>query len=68
MKRIRTYSSLRAWRAAHTMNQREAAQALGLSQPTYARVEGGRGAPRPERGKRISEKTGVPFEIVMGVA
>lgn len=68
MKRITSYSSLKAWRTAHEMNQREAAQALGVSQAVYARTEAKRGAPRPKRAKAISERTGVPFEIVMGVA
>jgi len=68
MKRITTYSSLKAWRLAQQMNQREAASLLGVSQTLYARTEAKRGAPRPLRAKAISEKTGVPFEIVMGVA
>lgn len=68
MKRVKTYISLKAWREAQAMNQREAAHALGVTQALYARVELRRGAPRPKRGKVISDKTGVPFEIVMGVA
>jgi transcriptional regulator with XRE-family HTH domain len=68
MKRIKTYPSLKAWRAAQAMNQREAARELGVSQALYARTESRRGAPRPKRALAISEKTGVPFEIVMGVA
>lgn len=68
MKRIKTYASLKAWRLAHGLNQREAAAALGLSQTMYARIEAQRGQPRATRGKVISEQTGVPFEIVMGVA
>ena len=68
MKRVRTYPSLLAWRTANEMNQREAARSLGVTQALYARVELRRGAPRPKRAKAISDKTGVPFEIVMGVA
>jgi transcriptional regulator with XRE-family HTH domain len=68
MKRVKTYASLKAWRTAQELNQREAARALGVTQALYARVELGRGAPRPLRAKTISEKTGVPFEILMGVA
>ena len=68
MKRVKSYPSLLAWREAHEWNQREAARALGVTQALYARVELRRGAPRPKRAKAISEKTGVPFEIVMGVA
>lgn len=68
MKRVKTYASLRAWRAAQELNQREAARVLGVTQAMYARVELRRGAPRPLRAKAISDKTGVPFEILMGVA
>lgn len=67
MKRITSYASLRDWRAAHALSQREAARALRISQSMYARAELGRGM-RPKRGKAISERTGVPFEIIMGVA
>lgn len=68
MKRVKSYASLKAWRAAQALNQREAAKALGVTQALYARVELGRGSPRPQRAKAISDKTGVPFEILMGVA
>lgn len=68
MKRVTSYASLKAWRAAQKLNQREAAKALGVTQALYARVELGRGAPRPQRAKAISDQTGVPFEIVMGVS
>lgn len=68
MKRIKPYASLKAWRDAQALNQREAARLLGVSQALYARVELRRGAPRPRRAKTISEQTGVPFEILMGVA
>ncbi len=68
MKRIKTYPSLKAWRTARGLNQRDAAKLLGVSQPVYAQVELGRGRPRAPRGKAISEKTGVSFEVVMGVA
>lgn len=68
MKRVRSYPSLKAWRDAQGWTQREAATALGVTQALYARVELRLGAPRPLRAKAISEKTGVPFETVMGVA
>lgn len=68
MKRVKTYASLKAWRADHEMNQREAARLLGVTQALYARVELGRGTTRPVKAKAISDKTGVPFEILMGVA
>ncbi len=67
MKRIKTYSSLKAWRTAEGLTQREAAQLLGVRQALYARVELGQ-TTRPLRAKAISDQTGVPFEILMGVA
>ncbi len=67
MKRIKTYSSLKAWRTAEGLTQREAAQLLGVRQALYARVELGQ-TTRPVRAKAISDQTGVPFEILMGVA
>lgn len=68
MKRTKTYPSLRAWRAALGLNQRDAAQLLGMTQSLYSKIEVGQNAPRPKRGKTIADKTGVPFESVMGVA
>jgi transcriptional regulator with XRE-family HTH domain len=69
MKRSkRTYPTLKAWREATGLNQREAAQILGTTQTTYSRFERQARAPKPERAKAISQKTGVPFESVLGVA
>jgi transcriptional regulator with XRE-family HTH domain len=68
MKRIRTYPSLKHWRAARGFSQRDAAAFLGCSQSKYAKLELNRTAPRPKVGMAISQTTGVPFEIVMGAA
>lgn len=68
MKRIRSYPTLKAWRTAMQLNQREAAKQLGLTQSLYSKFERQTHRPRPERAKAISEKTGVPFEIVLRVA
>lgn len=68
MKRVKSYPSLLAWRTARRLSQREAAKILGVSQPVYAQVELGRVRPRAPRGKAMSLKTGVAFEVVMGVA
>ena len=67
MKRITSYSSLKSWRLVKGLNQREAAEMLGITQAMYARIELGRGRPRAVKGKAISDRTGVPFEIVMQV-
>lgn len=68
-KRIKTFASLKAWRTAQGFNQREAAAYLGVSQSLYARIEARDRVPTPTlKCKALSDKTGVPFEIVMGVA
>ena len=68
MKQTKAYGSLKAWRSALGLNQRDAALVLGLSQSGYAKLEIGRRVARPKKAKTISRKTGVPFENLMGVA
>lgn len=68
MKRITSYPSLKAWRTALDLSQSDAAKLLGMTQSLYSKTESGQNAPRPKRAKSISNKTGVPFEAVMGVA
>jgi hypothetical protein len=64
-----SFPSLLSWRLFLRLSQRQAADLLGVSQSTYARLEAGKGkAPRPALGKVISDRTGVAFEVVMGVA
>jgi len=67
MKRTKTYASLKAWRTDARLTQREAARLLAVPQALYARIELGQ-TTRPVRAKAISDRTGVPFEILMGVA
>jgi transcriptional regulator with XRE-family HTH domain len=67
MKRITSYPTLKTWRLAEGLTQREAAGKLGLSQAQYCQIERG-GSTRPKRGKAISQQTGVPFELLVGVA
>lgn len=68
MKRMKTHPTLLAWRTAKGWTQTQAAEYLGLTQSLYGKVEAHDVAPRPKRGKAISDKTGVSFESVMGVA
>lgn len=67
-KRGTAFPSLLSWRLMLRLSQRQAADALSISQSTYARMEAGKGPPRPALGKRLSVRTGVPFEVIMGVA
>lgn len=69
-KRIQrgTYPSLRVWRLALHLNQREAALLLGVSQSTYGRMERGTMRPVGAEAKHVMSRTGVPLEVLVGVA
>lgn len=69
-KRIhkRTYRTLLAWRTAHRLSQREAAEFLGISQPAYARYEIGTRTPHKDILKRIIERTTVSLASLVRVA
>ena len=62
------YDSLKDWRKQHGLNQREAAQHLGMSQSAYAKWEIHRRAPRRSRLKMLIAKTGVSVESLIGIA
>ncbi len=59
---------MKEWRGSWGLTQVEAARLLGISQSAYQKAEGGSQAPRAPLGKRIADRTGVPFEVVMQVA
>lgn len=61
------YASLKDWRAAKELTQVEAAARLGIRQWDYSRFEARVRAPKPQRAKAISLKTGVPLESVLGL-
>lgn len=62
------YPNLLVWRLALNLNQREAATLLGVSQSTYGRLERGTIRPVGEDAKHIMSRTGVPLEVLVGVA
>ncbi len=64
----RAFKTLKDWRSSWGLTQVEAARLLGISQSAYQKAEGGSQAPRAPLGKRIADRTGVPFEVVMQVA
>lgn len=68
MKKARPYASLKAWRLSLGLSQRAAAELLGVRQGLYGKYELRQVSPRPERAVAISEKTRVPFEVLMRVA
>lgn len=65
---IKRYDSLKDWREAHGLSQRDAAKILGMSQSAYAKWEIHRRAPRPNRLKALVAKTGVRIESLIGIA
>lgn len=60
--------SLEAWRRDRGLSQMEAADALGISQTHYSRLERGAATPRRELLKQIAKRTGVPLESLVGIA
>lgn len=69
MKRITTeYPTLKAWRDATNLNQRDAAKLLGISQTYYGRLERGLQIATGRRAKFLREKTGVSIEVLVGAA
>ncbi|HXU05232.1 MAG TPA: helix-turn-helix transcriptional regulator [Polyangia bacterium] len=64
----RPYPSLLAWRTAQGLSQRDAADRLGMTQTSYSRAELGEVCPRKEALKRVIAETGVPLEVLVGLA
>lgn len=67
-RRTRSYPTLQTWREAQQLNQRRAADLLGISQTTYGLLERRRRFVKGEQAKAIMDKTGVPLEVLVGVA
>jgi transcriptional regulator with XRE-family HTH domain len=53
---------------ASGLSQREAASILGMTQATYSRLELGRTVPRRAALQRVLDRTGVPLDVLVGVA
>jgi transcriptional regulator with XRE-family HTH domain len=65
---VRAFPNLMTWRKTHKLNQHEAAKELGLTQSSYSRLERGVKIPVRDDLKRIVDLTGVPIEVLVGVA
>lgn len=65
---IQPHSSLAAWRRAQGFTQVEAAAYLGLSQAFYSKLERHDQVGRKATLKMLTEATGVPLDILMGIA
>lgn len=68
LRRVKPHSSLAAWRKAQGWTQHEAAAYLGISQSYYYKLEAKVQNPRKGILKRITERTGVPVDELMGIA
>lgn len=66
--RTRAYPNLKRWREAHEWTHREAAARLGVSQSYYTKLELGKRIPRKKNLEKILAETGVPLEVLVGVA
>ncbi len=60
--------SLKAWREGLGLNQRDAASVFGISQSCWSKIELGIRAPRKDLARRLIAVTGVPADILMGIA
>ncbi len=67
MNHKRSYPSLKAWRDANQLTQREAARILGISQPSYCRLETGQYYPPRDLVKQIVEVANIPLELLFNL-
>jgi len=68
VRRGNRYPTVRVWRLALNLNQRDAALLLGLTQSKYSRLERGKYLPVGAEAKAIMLRTGVSLEVLVGVA
>ena len=59
---------MKDWRLAHGFSQQQAAALIGVSQVVYGRYENGLSHPRPAILRKVIKLTGVPIEVLAGVA
>ena len=55
---------IRAWREHLGLTQEEVARRMGITQPAYAKLEGGKRQPRVATCKRIASAMGIEWEQV----
>ena len=58
-------SLIRAWREHLGLTQEEVARRMGITQPAYAKLEGGKTQPRIATCKRLAAAMGVEWEQLM---
>jgi len=59
--------SLKAWRLRRGINQRTAAEALGISQAYYSKLEREAYYARPKLAQRLRVLTGLSLETLLGI-
>lgn len=66
----RAFPDLETWRDSQRppLTQREAAERFGMSQAQWSRIEAGKIRPRGKLLKRLTVETGVPLEVLVGIA
>jgi len=67
-RRHAAYVSLRAWREAHQLSQRQAAQQFGITQGAWCKLEMGHRHARRDLLQRLRNATRVPLEVLTGIA
>lgn len=67
LKQKVTYRSLRAWREARGLSQKDAAHIFGVTQAGYSRIERGKTHARHGLLKKLALATDVPLEVLTGV-
>lgn len=53
---------LKVWRTTQGLTQAEAAETLGLKEPSLSRYETGNRTPSLAQAAKLSEKTGIPID------
>jgi transcriptional regulator with XRE-family HTH domain len=61
-------ATLRDWRLARGLTQKQAAAVFGCAQSSWANYEQGRRRPRRDLARRLIDHTAVPAEVILGLA
>jgi transcriptional regulator with XRE-family HTH domain len=62
-----SFKTLRAFRLARQLSQREAGELFHVTQVEWSRYERGLRRPRAKLAQKIAKVTGVPLETLLGI-
>jgi len=62
-----TFVSLKAFRKAYELSQRDAAKVVAITQAEWCRFESGQRRPTPDLAARMAKLTGVPLATLLGI-